>query len=87
MLVLRVACYAALATMVFGGVALFAPFVFDLCRNASGGVVKCTDPTYRWFFETGFVIVMMGIFTGLPGLLALGGVAFAVRDLWPRRSQ
>ncbi len=81
MLLLRVICYAALAIVVFGAIALFAPFILGLCQNASGGTIKCTDPTYRWFFETGFTIVMMSIFTGVPSLLALGGIGFAIRDV------
>ncbi|MEQ8825525.1 MAG: hypothetical protein RIC14_14245 [Filomicrobium sp.] len=84
---LRVLCYLALAVMLFGAIALFGPFLLGVCEDASSGTVKCTDPTYRWFFETGFMIVMMGIFTGLPSLLALGGIVFSVIDLrrWLRR--
>lgn len=84
MILLRFVCYTALVIMLFGAIALFAPFIFGFCRNASGGIIKCTDPTYRWWFETGFTIVMMGVFTGVPGLLALGGVVFSVVDLWRR---
>ena len=74
--ILRVAYYIALANMLFGIVALFLPFAREHCTNASCGIVKCTSPTHWWFFETGFTIVMMGVFAGLPTPLGLGGLAF-----------
>lgn len=80
-ILLRILCYVALAVMLFGALCLFGPLLLGLCEDTSGGTVKCTDPTYRWFFETGFMIVMMGIFTGLPSLLALGGLVFSLVDL------
>ncbi len=88
MFLLRALCYLALAVMLFGVIALFAPSMLGVCQNAPGASVKCTDPAYRWFFETGFTIVMLGIFTGVPTLLALGGLVFSVVDLrnWSRRS-
>ena len=85
--ILRVVCYAALVTMLFGVVSLFLPFALEYCKNASGGIVKCTSPSYRWYFETGFTIVMMGVFTGLPALLAFGGLIFLFFDVrnWNKR--
>ena len=85
--ILRVVCSVALAIMLFGVVVLFLPIAMEHCKSANGGIVKCTSPTCRWFFETDFTIVMRGVFTGLPTLLALGGLAFLVLDVrnWSKR--
>ena len=81
MIIARVVCYAVLLFVIAGAVSLFAPFMLGLCRNASGGTVSCTDPVYRDMFEFGFGVILMSIFTGLPALLALAGLVFAIFDL------
>ena len=79
--ILRILCYLALVIVLAGFVSLVFPFVTDNCANQSGGTVSCTNPFYRDMFEFGFTVVMFSIFTGLPGLLALGGIVFLVKDL------
>lgn len=81
MMIARIICYAVLAVVIAGVISLFAPFMLGLCRNASGGTVSCTDPLYRDIFEFGFGTVLMTIFTGVPALLAVGGMIFAGLDL------
>lgn len=79
--ILRVICYLALVVMLLGAAGLFLPFMLDLCSNQSGGTVKCTEPLYRQAFEIGFTIVMMGVYTGAPLILALGGAIFGLFDI------
>lgn len=83
--ILRVVCYLALVIMVAGFLSLVGPFVLNLCREAGGGQIACDAPVYRDVYEFGFMVVMMGVFTGLPALLAMGGVGFGVYDLFFRR--
>ena len=83
--IVRIICYAALAMVIIGSISLFVPFALDLCSNQSGGTVKCTAPFYRGVFEFGFVTVMMSVFTGIPTLLALGGIGFLIKDVFWRK--
>lgn len=85
--ILKVMCYGALAFVVVGFISLVAPSMLGLCDEPVGTTIKCSDPLYRSIFEFGFTVVMLTVFTGLPGLLALGGVGFLIRDVfWRRRA-
>ncbi len=79
--VARVVCYAALALVIAGAIALVAPFALGLCWNKSGGIIACSAPAYRQVYEFGFSVVLMAIFTGFPALLAIGGLVFSVIDV------
>lgn len=79
--VLRFLCYTALVIVLIGLLSLVLPFAFDLCSTQSGGIVNCTSELYRKFYEFGFTVVMMSIFTGVPGILAIGGVVFLFKDI------
>lgn len=81
-IIVRVLCYGALVIVAAGAAGLFAPFMLDWCQNQSGGTIKCTSPFYRQIYEFGFTVVMMSIFTGVPALLALGGIFFTLIDLF-----
>ena len=81
--ILRVVCYLALAIVAAGIISLSGVFALDLCKQ-SGGTVTCSDPFYRKMYEFGFTVVLMSVFTGLPALLAIGGLVFAVRDIFWR---
>lgn len=86
-LLLKVICYVALAVVAAGFISLVGPSMLGLCAEPVGTSIKCSDPLYRSIFEFGFTVVMLTVFTGLPGLLALGGVVFLVRDVfWRRRA-
>lgn len=85
--ILRVICYLALVIVLAGFVSLVGPFVLDLCREAGGGQIACDAPIYRSLYEFGFTVVMMSVFTGLPALLALGGVCFGIHDVFFRNRQ
>lgn len=78
----KLICYVALIVVTFGALSLFLPFILDMCSNASGGTIACTSPTARSFYELGFTITMMAVFTGLPLLLALFGLIFFIKDLF-----
>lgn len=83
--IVKFVCYVALA-IVFAGVAsLFVPSMLGLCSHASGGTLKCNDPMYHRIFEFGYTVVMLTVFTGIPGLLAMGGLVFLIRDVFWRR--
>lgn len=79
--ILRIVCYLALVIVLAGIVSLIWPFATDHCSNQSGATVSCTSTLYQTMYEFGFTVVMMAIFTGLPALLALGGVVFLVKDI------
>lgn len=85
--IVRLVCYAALILVLAGAASLFGPFLLDLCSQQSGGTVACVDPFYRSVFEFGYTVVLMTVFTGLPGLLALGGLFFFIRDVFWRRNR
>ena len=82
---LKAICYVALVVVAAGAISLFVPPWLELCSPLGGGTVKCTEPFYRSVYEFGFTVVMLTVFTGLPGLLALGGVVFLIRDVFWRR--
>ena len=86
-MIIKVICYVALAVVLAGVISLFAPPMLELCSPLGGGTVKCTAPIYRSFYEFGFTVVMLTVFTGIPGLLALAGLVFLIRDVfWRRRT-
>lgn len=86
-MIVRIVCYAALAIVVAGAAGLFAPLALDLCANRPGSTAKCVAPIFRIIHEFGYTVILVTVFTGLPGLLALGGVVFLVRDVfWRRRT-
>ena len=85
--IIKFICYAALALVVTGAISLFAPPMLELCSPLGGGTVTCTAPIYRSFYEFGFTVAMLNAFTGIPGLLAIAGLVFLIRDMfWRRRT-
>ena len=80
-IIARIICYAALALVIVGAASFFVPYWLELCSNQAGGTIRCTDPLYRTMAEFGFTVVMLSVFTGIPTLLSLGALIFAVVDV------
>ena len=85
--ILKIISYLALAILLFGAISFFIPFLLDLCRNAPAATVSCDAPIYRTFYELGFTILMLAVFTGLPTLLALCGLYFLVKDCFLQQNK
>lgn len=77
---LRILCYVSLAVVMFGILSLFVPVSMGACQTSSGSI-DCISPVYQKLNELGYGIVLATVFTGLPGLLAMGGIYFLVSDI------
>ena len=77
----KIVCFASLA-LVAAGVAAMA-FVIQTggCPRYDEGAIECISPTYRSIGDFGFAVVMITVFTGLPGLLAIAGLIWLIWDL------
>ncbi len=81
-LIFRLICYVALAVVLSGFAALALVSLLGACPNLSTGSVSCTSPFYQSVAEYGISIVLVTVFTGLPGLLAIAGAVFAIRKVY-----
>ena len=82
-LVFRVVCYGALATVLLG---LFGLIVFsqpEVCSSFSTGAISCKTPALEELAKLTMGLLLVSVFTGLPVLLALIGLFFAVRASVP----
>jgi hypothetical protein len=77
-LILRVVCYLALALIVSSIVALVAAMTFGDCTQ-SGESVACTSSLLQGIVSAASITLLTSVFTGLPTLLALGGIFFLIR--------
>lgn len=77
-------CYAALIVVAGGFLGMLVLSAGDFCSSLSTGSIKCGSETAQSLAELSFGIVLITIFTGIPGLLALGGVIFAIIALFRR---
>lgn len=84
--VLRIVCYIALTVVVLAVVILLALGLSDICPRIDTGAVECSSEFAKYAAQLAMAAVLLSIFTGLPGLLAIGGVYFLVRDALRRRS-
>ena len=76
--VLRIVCYVALAVVAGSIVALAAATAFGGCTQ-SGESVACTSSLAQHAANGANMVLLTTVFTGLPMLLALGGVFFLAR--------
>jgi len=81
LLVFKLICYLALLAVLAGIASLVFVSTMDVCPRLDEGDIACTNPFYESLASFGMVVVLATVFTGLPGLLALGGVVFLIRDL------
>ncbi|MCW2306767.1 hypothetical protein [Rhodobium gokarnense] len=86
-LALKIASIAALILVVAGIGSLVAVTMLDACPTLNEGAIRCTSGTAQGFAEFGMTVLLLTVFTGIPGLLAVIGLGFLVRDLmrWRRR--
>jgi hypothetical protein len=82
-LLLRIVCYFSLALVVAGIASLALVSAQNACPRLDTGAIQCVAPGYKALAEFGMSVVLFTVFTGLPALLAMGGLAYLVRDtLW-----
>lgn len=80
MLLLRAICYLCLAAVIFGFGSLIVFSFSGLCPKLDAGGVWCATDWLTSTAEIGLGIVIVTVFTGFPGLFAIGGLIFAFRD-------
>ena len=84
--VFRVLCYGALVFVLAGFGSLILVSVLDVCPVLNEGGIRCNTPLYQSIAEFGVTAMLLTVFTGLPGLLAMGGAFFLFRGIlrWAR---
>lgn len=83
---LRVLCYLGLV-FVLSGVAAWAA-AQGHCPRFDSGAVSCDSAEMQNLAEWAMSVILISVFTGVPLLLALGGLIFAMIDglrWWRRR--
>lgn len=80
-ILLRVLCYASLAVVVWAFVTVQWLLGGD-CPTIHTGAVICNTPEAQETANTALGVILVTVFTGVPALLALGGLVFLVKDLW-----
>ncbi len=81
-LVFRSLCYAALAVIVVAFAILIYLSVTDSCTSLGFDIINCEAPFDKNLAEYAISVVLLTVFTGLPGILAILGVIFATRSLY-----
>lgn len=76
---LRLVCYGMLALMLVLTAAMTALLASGACV-AAGPAFSCAGENAQTLSDLALSLLLLSVFTGLPLLLALGGVAFAVID-------
>jgi hypothetical protein len=81
----KILCYLALACELAAIACLALVTELGVCPRLDEGGIECVSPIYESIASFGTAVVLMTVFTGLPGLLALGGIVFLVVGLVRRR--
>ncbi len=80
-------CYLALAVVVAGFASMFILSASGACPTLGTGGIVCTTPFYKELATYGLTIVLLTVFTGLPGLLAIAGVFFLLHRIFLWRTR
>ena len=80
-LLFKFVSYLALLIVAAGIASLVLVFKLDVCPRLDEGGITCVTPFYEQIASFGVGVALATVFTGLPGLLAIAGVVFLVRDL------
>ena len=83
---LRVLCYLGLAFVLSGLLAWMA--AQGHCPRFDTGAIRCDGAQFHALAEWAMSVILLSAFTGVPLLLALGGLVFALIDgrrWWRRR--
>jgi hypothetical protein len=85
-LLLRLICYPALLVGLAAGLALLVIFVNGECSPPIAMAVTCTTKFSQALGEFGLAVSVFALETGVPIVLAAGGLIFLLRDLrrWGR---
>ena len=83
--ILKVVCYVALGALLAGFAILAFLGALDICPRLDEGGISCVSPAFEVIASMAMAIVLLSVFTGLPALLALGGLIFLAFDLLRRR--
>ncbi len=84
-LLLRLICYPALAIVLAAGAALIAVKVNGQCPPLTEIGVTCATKFSQRLADFGLAVGVFTLDTGVPIVLAVGGLIFLLRDLRPRR--
>lgn len=86
LLALKLVCYLALFAVAASFAVMTAIDWFRLCRWP-GTTVACDQLVLQAIADLSLGVVLVTFFTGLPAIVALAGLAFAVADgmAWWRR--
>jgi hypothetical protein len=76
----KIVCYLALACELAAFGSLTALHSLGVCPTINEGGIECTAPAYESIASFGVMVVLMTVFTGVPGLLAIAGIVFLI--LW-----
>ena len=86
LVLLKLACYAGLAVVISGIAVMVLLGYLGVCpRLDGGGAMECASPTITALAQYAMAVILVTAFTGIPGLFAIGGLIFLVRDVMRRR--
>lgn len=85
-LLFRLVCYLALAVVLLGFGASFLLPLTGACSSISTGGVVCSSPFYKQLGDFSLGVMLITVYTGLPGLLALAGIYFVLRKIFLRKA-
>ena len=82
-LIFRLICYAAFVVVTLGMVGMLVLSHPEICPSFSTGSIRCQSAFLQELAELTMGILLVSAFTGLPLLLALLGLIFAIRAAVP----
>lgn len=85
-LLLRLICYPALAIVLAAGLSLIAVKVNGQCAPLSEIGVTCVTKVSQRLADFGLAVGLFTLETGVPIVLAVGGLIFLLRDLRRKRA-
>lgn len=81
-LIFRIVCYCALAVVLAGLGALVLATASGSCSSSGGMSMSCDSDFWKALADFGLTILLLTVFTGIPGLLAIAGAFFGLRELY-----
>ena len=86
-LLLRLICYLTLAIVVAAGAALIVISVNGQCPPINEAGVTCATKFSQFLADFGLTVAAVALDTGVPVVLAVGGLIFLMRDLRRKTNQ
>ena len=77
----RLICYSTLATVLAAGAALLVISVNGQCPPVNEAGVTCATKFSQHLADFGLTVASFALDTGLPLVLAIGGLIFLMRDV------